>query len=101
MGSAPSPTPVPATAASFPYPCSVALAPDGSFYLAAGQNFVYKVDTSGVLTRVAGSSKVYGYSGDGGPATDAQFHGIAAVALDQNGDLYVADLGNSVIRKIT
>ncbi|HEY3834986.1 MAG TPA: AAA domain-containing protein [Bryobacteraceae bacterium] len=79
----------------------MAVASDGSFYFAAGQNFLYKVDTAGVMTRVAGKSKVGGYAGDGGPATEAKFHGIAAVALDQNGNVYIADYGNNVIRKIT
>src|SRR5437667_70982 len=62
----------PATAAQFALPASVALDAAGNLYIA--ENFysrVRKVDTSGIITTVAGNGN-YGYSGDGGPATAAQ-----------------------------
>ncbi len=55
----------------------------------------------GLLTRVAGSSAFRGYSGDGGPATNAQLNGPAGLALDSFGDLYIADSGNRRVRKVT
>ena len=48
---------------------------------------------------VAGNGTL-GYTGDNGPATSAEIHGPYAVATDSAGDLYIADSGNNVIRKV-
>jgi uncharacterized protein (TIGR03437 family) len=58
--------------------------------------------SDGVLrvTTVAGTGKV-GYSGDGGPAIQATFSTPHALTVDPKGNLYIADLGNKVIRKVT
>jgi hypothetical protein len=64
--------------------------PAGNVYFAS-DDCVFKLDTDGVLTRVAGNSRS-GYSGDGGPATSAQFYG-PWVAVDGVGNLYIADAG--------
>jgi DNA-binding beta-propeller fold protein YncE len=53
-----------------------------------------------MITTVAGTG-VCGFSGDGGLATRAQVNGAAGVAVDFAGNLYIADLGNHVIRKVT
>jgi trimeric autotransporter adhesin len=56
---------------------------------------------TGMLTTIAGNSLARGFSGDGGPATQASFNFIWHVALDENsGDIYVNDEFNYVVRKI-
>ncbi len=69
-GGAPPATPTPAAAASIGTPNGVATDTAGNFYF-IGSECVFKVDRNGILTRVAGNSRL-GYSGDGGPATNAQ-----------------------------
>ena len=61
-GGAPPPTPVAALNASFGLAWGVAAGPDGNLYV-SGDNCVFKVDLNGILTRVAGTSRL-GYSGD-------------------------------------
>jgi uncharacterized protein (TIGR03437 family) len=58
------------------------------------------VDPSGIITTFAGTG-VAGFSGDGGPAKSAQLFQPFQLALDKTGNLYVADWGNSRVRKIT
>src|SRR5438067_1839147 len=55
---------------------------------------------SGIITTVAGSG-TYGFSGDGGPATSAQLSGPYGVTVDVAGNLYIADVYGSRIRKVT
>ena len=55
--------------------------------------------TNGIITTIAGNS-TGGFSGDGGPAIKAELQGVAAVALDPAGNIYVADRDNARIRKI-
>jgi len=59
---------------------------------------VRKIDVTGIITRVAGNGTM-GYSGDGGPATAAQLYGPAGLTVSGT-DLYIADEGNHVIRKV-
>src|SRR5437763_1632386 len=54
---------------------------------------------AGTIITVAGVGKS-GYSGDGGPAVNAQFDSLHAVALDPAGRLYVLDAGRNVVRRI-
>lgn len=93
------PTPAPAASTSIAFPQAVALDSSANLYFAAG-NAVYKVDATGVLTRVAGSARP-GYSGDNGPATAALLNQPAGLALDAAGNLYVADTGNNAIRRVS
>ena len=73
----------------------------GNLYIADYANYrVRKVSPTGVITTVAGNGTL-GYSGDGGQATDAQLNCPACVAIDSHGNLYIADMMNSCIRKIT
>src|ERR1017187_7138739 len=83
-----------------PLPQSSAVAVDGlgNLYFSAA-NAVYKVNAAGVLKRVAGS-RVAGYAGDGGPAANALLNVAQGVAVDGAGNLYIADSGNSRIRKV-
>jgi len=90
----------PATDAQLKYPEGVALDAAGNLYIADRSNHrIRKVDTSGIITTVAGNG-ISGYSGDGGPATDAQLKYPDGVALDASGNLYVVSKRNDRIRRV-
>jgi sugar lactone lactonase YvrE len=76
----------------------------GNFYIAdydGGDNRIHKVTAAtGIITTVAGNGTPR-YSGDGGSATSAELMNPTAVAVDAAGNLYIADSGNNVIRKVT
>lgn len=73
----------------------------GNIYIAdMGNNVIRKVDhITQIITTVAGTSQ-QGFSGDGGPAVQARLNQPAAVAVDAQGNLYIADTGNNRIRKV-
>jgi hypothetical protein len=72
----------------------------GNLFLAdSGNNRIRKVDTSGVITTVAGTG-VAGFSGDGGPASSAQFDSPGELAFAGDGALLVVDSRNLRIRRI-
>lgn len=89
-----------ATQAALSGPNRVAVAPDGSFYVADGRfnNRIRRVGRDGVITTVAGNG-TFAFSGDGGPATQA---GLFAtnVAVAPDGGFYIADNGNHRIRRV-
>jgi len=63
-------------------------------------NVVREVNSSsGTISTIAGTA-IAGFSGDSGPASSAQLNGPSGMLLDQNGNLYVADALNAVVRKI-
>ena len=72
----------------------------GNVYVADYQNNrVRLINTSGVISIFAGSG-VYGYSGDGGPATAAALRYPWGLAVDRAGNVYIADRSNHVVRKV-
>lgn len=72
----------------------------GNLYIADGRNHrVRKVDADGVITTVAGTG-VRGFSGDGGSATSAKLSFPVGLAIDRDGNVFVADLANRRVRKI-
>ena len=74
---------------------------DGNLYIADSQNHVIRiVDTNGIINTVAGVPTVSDYSGDNGPATSAKLSEPRDVAVDADGNLYIADTGNHVIRMV-
>ena len=90
----------PATEAQLRVPYGLALDAFGSVYVAdVYSHRVRKVDASGTITTLAGTGTP-GYSGDGGLATEAQFHGPQGVAVDAAANIYVIDNGNGRLRKI-
>ena len=90
----------PALAAMLSSPWSVSVAPTGELYIAdQNNNRIRKIDTTGVISTIAGTGTA-GFTGDTGPALQAQLNVPASVALDVAGDLYIADSGNNRIRKI-
>ena len=83
-------------------PSDVAVDAAGSVYVVdAGNRRVRKIDAAGIITTYAGTGKI-GYSGDGGPATEAQLWSPIRVAVDAAGNLYCVDRqrSNNRIRKI-
>jgi uncharacterized protein (TIGR03437 family) len=90
-----------ATAAQLYTPSGVAVDSAGNVYIADfSNNRVRKVSPSGAITTVAGTGGS-GYSGDGGPATNARLNIPSAVTVDSGGNLYIADTGNNRIRIVT
>jgi len=91
----------PALDAQFNTIWGVAVDASGNLYISdGGDQVVRKVAVStGVITTVVGNG-TYGYSGDGGPATKAELHGPFGIAFDAANNLYIADRGNNVIRKV-
>jgi uncharacterized protein (TIGR03437 family) len=73
----------------------------GNVYLSdTTHNCVRKIDSKGIITTVAGTG-VAGFSGDGGPATAAQLNRPYGLAVDVNGYLYIADLNNNRVRRVS
>jgi sugar lactone lactonase YvrE len=90
----------PATSAEFRSPYAVAADHHGNVFIADTFNQrIRKVDSSGIVSTVAGRGGP-GYSGDGGPATQAKLHNPIGVAVDSSGNLYIADQNNNRIRKV-
>jgi sugar lactone lactonase YvrE len=90
-----------ATSAQINSVYGIALDAQGNLYLADyGGNRVRKVSSSGTISTVAGTG-VAGFSGDGGQATSAQVSGPIGVAVDPQGNLYIADLNNNRVRKVS
>jgi sugar lactone lactonase YvrE len=90
----------PATSAQLYFPEGVALDSAGNLYITdAGNRRIRKV-TNGVITTLAGNGTL-GFSGDNGPATSAQLAGPEGLAVDSAGNLYIADVTNQRIRKVS
>ncbi len=97
----------PATDAQLSFPTGLTLDASGNIYIAdLFNNQIRKVNVAtGIITTVAGNghkalSNKGGYSGDGGPATNAELDAPEGIAIDIHGNLYIADCNNNVIRKV-
>ena len=95
----------PAVQAQLGYPRGVAADGAGNVYIADSDNHrIRKVDATGTITTFAGSGATGfvggGFSGDGGPAVQAQLDSPSSVAADGAGNVYIADASNSRIRKV-
>jgi DNA-binding beta-propeller fold protein YncE len=91
-------------------PTGLALDSQGNLYIAdSANNVIRRVDAkTGIITTVAGdyaadkaSDGLGGFSGDGGPATQARLNDPQGVAVDGAGDLFIADTFNNAIREVT
>ncbi len=88
----------PAANAQLASPAGLAFDSSGNLYIAdSGANRVRLVTPAGLIVTIGGNGTT-GYSGDAGPANQAQFNTISGIALDVSGDVYVADQGNNAIR---
>lgn len=92
----------PATSAYLAYPEGLDIDNSGNLFIAdQGNSCIRRVDAvTGIITTVAGVCEVYGYSGDGGPATSATLKFPTSVAVDPDGNLFIADYSNHVIRRV-
>ena len=91
----------PATSGQLNLPWGITLGGDGSLYIAdLSNNRIRQVNPAGVISTVVGTG-TRGYGGDGGPATQAQLNVPASVLLDVAGNIYVADSGNQLVRKVS
>jgi hypothetical protein len=90
----------PANQAQTTKPFGLAFDRKGNLYIGEfGGQRVRKVDTHGIISTIAGTGKI-GSSGDGGPATQAEFNFIHDIVIGPDDNLYVADSFNHKIRKI-
>ena len=90
----------PATEAELRYPRGMAADTAGNIYIADAWNHrIRKVNADGIIDTFAGTGTI-GYSGDGGPAAAAQLNNPYDVAVDEAGNVYIADSFNRRIRKV-
>ena len=85
----------------FYYGGPMAFHPNGKLYFAPGDNKVYERLPSGAVNVIAGVGEESGFSGDGGPAVDAQLSYLQDMKLGPDGNIYVADTENNRIRRIS
>ena len=89
-----------ATEAELNFPMGVSVDSSGNVYIGDVLNYnIRKVTTDGKIASVAGSNSS-GYSGDGSAATDATLVFPCAAVAGSSGSFYIADTGNSVVRKV-
>ena len=90
-----------ATSAKLNAPAAIAFDSAGIMYIAdGGNNRIRRVNLlTGVITTIAGNG-TGGYSGDGGLAINAGLKNPASIAFDKKGDLFIADAGNNMIRRV-
>ena len=91
----------PATSANINGPFAIAIDRVGNLFFTDSNNFrVRKVSSAGIISTVAGNG-AYGFSGDGGPATSASLKYPYGLTVDSLGNVYIADLFNQRIRKVS
>jgi len=88
-----------ATAAALT-PNGIAIDATGNLYIADGTSKIRKVNTSGIISTVAGDG-TSGFAGDGSMATSAELNAPTDVKVDAVGNLFIADYSNNRIRKVT
>jgi sugar lactone lactonase YvrE len=77
----------------------IAFDQSGNLYISDGKYNLDKIDVNKILSSIAGT-RIYGFSGDGGPAVNAQFQETSGLVFDSNSNLYVSDSVNHRVRKI-
>jgi uncharacterized protein (TIGR03437 family) len=84
-------------------PCGVWVDGSGNLYIADTTNNLIRMVTAakGIISTVAGTPGATGYLGDGLGALSAELSKPSSVVFDSSGNMYIADSGNNVIRKVT
>jgi streptogramin lyase len=92
----------PATAATLNLPHEIRFDRAGNLVIAdMGNNAVRRVDLkTGIISTIAGGPARRGYSGDGGPATEAALRSPHSIQFDAAFNLYICDVGNHVVRLV-
>ena len=90
----------PASAAHIGYTYGLAIDFAGNMYTCDGAGTVRKITTDGIIHAFAGMLGAGGYSGDGGPATDALLNNARGIDVDHAGNVYIAEQQNSCVRKV-
>jgi streptogramin lyase len=81
-------------------PFGIVKGPDGAIYVCdTGNHVIRRVGTNGVITTVAGTGSK-GYSGDGGAALKAQLNEPYEVRFDKDGNMYLVEMRNHVVRRV-
>jgi uncharacterized protein (TIGR03437 family) len=89
-----------ATSAMLSSPQGVVVDSSGNVYVSDTANARVRKISGGTITTVAGSG-TQGYGGDGGVATSAQLYAPVGLAIDKSGNLYIADVDDSVVRRVS
>ena len=90
-----------ATAAAISTPNGLAFDASGNVYFSGfGNNTIRKVSPAGIISTIAGNG-ILGFSGDGGPATNAKLNRPVKICRDGSGNIYIADQQNHRIRKVS
>ena len=90
-----------ATAAEFFEPANMVFDATGNIYISdVSNNRIRMINTTGVISTIAGSSTLGSFGGDGGQATAANLYYPSGLIFDATGNLYIADGANNRIRKI-
>jgi streptogramin lyase len=90
----------PASAAQITDPYGIVRGPDGAIWFCEhGTHRIRRIAPDGTISTIAGTGQK-GYTGDGGPATQATFNLPHELRFDTAGNLYVADTGNDAVRRI-
>src|SRR5213592_1219302 len=90
----------PANQAQLNNPYGIARGLDGALYICDMENHrIRRVSRDGTITTVAGTGK-RGYSGDGGPALQAELNEPYEVRFDKAGDLFFVEMRNHIVRRV-
>ena len=88
-----------ATSAELFNPADVKIDGSGNIYISDADNSCIRLVSNGIISTIVGNG-VSKYAGDGGPATAAELTYVLSIALDQSGNLYIADMYGNRIRKV-
>jgi sugar lactone lactonase YvrE len=97
----------PATGGQLTYPWRVAVDAKGNYYIADSLTSVVREVSGGTINTIVGCENpcttpvVSGFAGDGGPAVQAQISDVYGLATDSKLNIFLADTGNGVVRKVT
>ena len=88
-----------ATSAQIAFPYVLKYYNDALYFADLQNSRIRKIDSDGIITTVAGTGN-QGYSGDGGAATSAELESPSTIDFDSEGNMYIGDYTQSVIRKV-